>query len=139
MSFSQYQAAAVNTLAGDLDEELNLAVLGLGLTGEAGEVADIIKKIVGHKHPLDADTEKKLLKELGDVLWYIATLCESLGFNLYSVAEENIAKLKARYPEGFSTERSINRFCEHPVPFVGDFGEVSHGCVELQRHTGPHR
>ena len=109
MSFSQYQAAAVNTLAGDLDEELNLAVLGLGLTGEAGEVADIIKKIVGHKHPLDADTEKKLLKELGDVLWYIATLCESLGFNLYSVAEENIAKLKARYPEGFSTERSINR------------------------------
>lgn len=109
MNFSQYQTAAVSTRAKNLDADMNLAVLALGLTGEAGEVADIIKKIVGHKHPMGVEGKQKLLMELGDVMWYIACLSESLGFDMADVAQANIEKLQARYPDGFSTEKSMNR------------------------------
>jgi NTP pyrophosphatase (non-canonical NTP hydrolase) len=78
----------------------------LGLVGESGEVVDLIKKHVYHGHPLDSD---KLLKELGDVLWYVAALATALDVELSEVAAKNIAKLTARYPEGFSSEASMNR------------------------------
>ena len=78
----------------------------LGLTGEAGEVSDIIKKHVFHGHDLDTD---ELIKELGDCAWYIALICTALGVSLDTVLERNIEKLKKRYPEGFSSSASINR------------------------------
>lgn len=77
-----------------------------GLTGEAGEVADLIKKHFGHGHVLDHD---KLKKELGDVMWYLSQLAEQFDLNMEDIAEANITKLKARYPNGFSEEASINR------------------------------
>lgn len=78
----------------------------LGLTGEAGEVADLIKKHFFHGHDLDIDT---LVKEIGDVCWYVALLCTAIGEDMESVMSKNIEKLKTRYPEGFSSEASINR------------------------------
>lgn len=78
----------------------------LGITGEAGEVADMIKKHVFHGHGLDTDA---LVKEIGDVCWYVALLCTAIGVDMASVMEKNIEKLKTRYPEGFSSEASINR------------------------------
>ncbi len=78
----------------------------LGITGEAGEVADMIKKHVFHGHDLDIDS---LVKEIGDVCWYVALLCTAIGVDMASVMEKNIEKLKTRYPEGFSEEASINR------------------------------
>ena len=79
----------------------------LGAADEAGEVAGLIKKHVFHGHPLDT---VKLLKEIGDVLWYLNLLAALCGQDLGDVMEMNIAKLSARYPEGFfSTERSMNR------------------------------
>ena len=84
----------------------SLAWNALGLAGEAGEVADEIKKIVGHGHALDKD---KLAKEIGDVCWYIAALCNDLGINLSDVAQANIDKLWKRYPGGFSQDASRNR------------------------------
>ncbi len=78
----------------------------LGLAGESGEVGDIIKKHLFHGHPLD---EEKLIKELGDVCYYLAWMCNALGTTLSVVMEENINKLRKRYPEGFSEEASINR------------------------------
>jgi len=78
----------------------------LGITGEAGEVADMIKKHVFHGHGLDTDA---LVKEIGDVCWYVALLCTAIGVDMASVMEKNIEKLKTRYPEGFSEEASINR------------------------------
>lgn len=78
----------------------------LGITGEAGEVADMIKKHIFHGHGLDTDA---LVKEIGDVCWYVALLCTAIGVDLASVMEKNIEKLKTRYPEGFSSEASINR------------------------------
>ena len=78
----------------------------LGLTGEAGEVADMVKKYIFHGHDLDIDA---LIKEIGDVCWYIALLCTAIGEDMESVMSKNIEKLKKRYPEGFSSEASINR------------------------------
>jgi NTP pyrophosphatase (non-canonical NTP hydrolase) len=89
-----------------MDPLMRLAVAGLGIAGEAGEVADMIKKHVGHGHPLD---KEKLSKELGDALWYVQEISEVLDIPLEDIAAGNILKLMKRYPEGFSEERSINR------------------------------
>jgi NTP pyrophosphatase (non-canonical NTP hydrolase) len=83
-----------------------LAVWGLGIAGEAGEVADLIKKVIGHGHPMD---KEKLTKELGDVLWYVAALADLHGIPLHVVAKANLEKLAKRYPNGFSQEASRNR------------------------------
>jgi NTP pyrophosphatase (non-canonical NTP hydrolase) len=78
----------------------------LGLCGEAGEVADHFKKWKFHGHAIDMD---KLSSEIGDVMWYVAELCSALDLSLDEVAASNIAKLKLRYGEAFSSEKSINR------------------------------
>lgn len=104
--FDAYQAEARRT-AGKLGEDpKSIAVLALGVAGEAGEVADLIKKHVGHGHVLDRE---KLVKELGDVLWYVAMLADVIGFKLSNIARMNVEKLRARYPDGFDPERSKNR------------------------------
>lgn len=83
----------------------------LGLCGESGEVAEMVKKHVFHGHPFDAEKVKLLVKELGDVLWYLNYMAgQSAGVALSEVMEANIAKLAARYPEGFFTSaRSQHR------------------------------
>lgn len=101
MTPNDYQKTCLRT-AGDA----NLSTLALGIAGEAGEVADLVKKHVGHGHPLDKD---KLAHELGDVLWYVAVLAERLGYPLETIMIMNRDKLRSRYPDGFSSERSINR------------------------------
>lgn len=106
MDFDEYQELSARTRANDLDGKTALAVAALGLAGETGEVADLIKKFLGHGHNLD---RAKLSAELGDVLFYIAWLCSMFDLGLSDVAYENIAKLAARYPDGFSSERSRNR------------------------------
>ena len=104
MNFDEYQVLASRTANdGDLYE---LANYGLGITGEAGEVADIIKKAVFHGHDIPV---KELKKELGDVLWYVSQLARVNGLTLENIAIANIKKLKKRYPDGFSQEASINR------------------------------
>lgn len=106
MTLNEYQELAQRTANKDCSIKSRLIIGGLGICGEAGEVAEHIKKYAGHGHELD---DAKVLKEVGDVLWYCAELAALLGANLEDVAQANIAKLKARYPEGFSSERSINR------------------------------
>lgn len=78
----------------------------LGLFGEGGECADTLKKYLFQGHELDKD---HMIEELGDVLWYCAELAAGLGVTLEEVAQRNIDKLRRRYPDGFSAERSINR------------------------------
>ena len=111
MTADEYQKLASRTLidkpdATYTDDEIMLVWNALGLAGEAGEVADTIKKAVFHRHTLDRD---ELIKELGDVLWYVAALCTKLDVPMSEVMERNIEKLKARYPDGYSSERSKNR------------------------------
>lgn len=76
------------------------------MTGEAGEFADLIKKINFHGHAQDTE---HLIKELGDALWYIALAAQILNVDLESVMQKNIDKLSARYPDGFDEERSKYR------------------------------
>lgn len=78
----------------------------LGLTGEAGEVSDLIKKGIFHEKGIDLE---HLKKELGDCAWYLAMICDACGFTLDDVMQTNIDKLKARYPEGFDTYRANNK------------------------------
>lgn len=100
-TLNQYQVEALRTIgSGDLP------LLALGVAGEAGEIADLVKKELGHGHPRDAE---KMAKEIGDVLWYLAALANEYGYSLSAIATMNIAKLKARYPQGFTVEGSINR------------------------------
>ena len=108
-TLNAYQSEVMRTAASDSTPEMALAVLALGVAGEAGEVADLLKKHLGHGHPLDRD---KAAKELGDVLWYVAALANRLGFSLEEIARLNVAKLRARYPEGFDPARSLNRDSE---------------------------
>jgi len=78
----------------------------LGLAGEAGEVADIIKKGVFHQHGIDRE---KLIKELGDVAWYLAAICTKFNIALEDVLIVNLDKLNKRYPDGYSSEQSQKR------------------------------
>lgn len=107
MKLNEYQILAGRTDHGnEISQDEALKCWALGLTGEAGEVADIIKKHFYHGRPMDKD---KLKKELGDVLWYLSMCARDLGFTLEEVAEANIEKLRKRYPNGFSHEDSRAR------------------------------
>ena len=106
MTGAEYQKLAMTTLNPSLDQKDVLVNAVMGLCGESGEAIDIVKKHLHQGHPLD---KAKLLKELGDIAWYLAEAAYALDTDLDAVFEGNIAKLKARYPEGFDTDRSIHR------------------------------
>ena len=106
MEINEYQLLAMRTLNKELDKKEVLTNSVMGLCGESGEACDIVKKHLFHGHELDREA---LIKELGDVAWYLAEAAEALDIPLEEVLEKNIEKLKKRYPQGFSSERSINR------------------------------
>jgi NTP pyrophosphatase (non-canonical NTP hydrolase) len=106
LNLAEYQVLASVTANKALTSKERMTIACLGLTGEAGELVDMWKKVVGHGHEQDTD---KLAKEAGDVLWYLAEICSALGISLSAVARNNIDKLKRRYPEGFSTQASKAR------------------------------
>ena len=106
MTINEYQKLAMTTLNPALDQRDVLINGVMGLCGEAGEAIDIVKKHLAQGHELDRE---KLIKELGDVAWYLAETAYALDVPLEDVLKRNIDKLKARYPEGFETKRSIER------------------------------
>lgn len=99
-AFDAYQRETERTAAKNGEEGYNtsIAVLALGLCGEAGEVSELIKKYLGHGITFEIS---KLKKELGDVLWYLTRLGAEHGIDLRDIAAANMEKLRARYPEGF--------------------------------------
>lgn len=108
MTVNDYQRKAGRTIPEKVaaDKDAMLVNGALGLCGEAGEVADIVKKFKFQGHDLNT---AKVKDELGDVCWYIAMMATALGVSLEDILEQNILKLMRRYPDGFSAERSINR------------------------------
>ena len=106
MEANKYQELAMVTLNKELTKKDMLINGVMGMNGESGEVIDLVKKHLFHGHDLD---KEKLVKELGDVLWYIAEVCTSLDVNMSEVMDKNIEKLSKRYQNGFSKEASINR------------------------------
>lgn len=104
MDANEYQRLAMRTAGDNEDGYLLNGVMGL--CGEAGEVIDLVKKHLFQGHELDRD---EVVEELGDVLWYCALIAEAVRFPLGQIMQMNIDKLKERFPDGFSKERSINR------------------------------
>jgi NTP pyrophosphatase (non-canonical NTP hydrolase) len=118
MRIDDYQELAGRTLnAGltDAEHRHDLAMVGLGVAGEAGEVADLLKKHLFHGHALDRG---RVIEELGDVLWYCAALASLLHVPLSDVASTNVAKLKRRYPDGFSEQASRERGTAKELPTI---------------------
>lgn len=105
MTLNEYQGLAQRTsnTTKNIDKITNGV---LGLTGEAGECSDIVKKHLYQGHPLDRE---HLAEEVSDCLWYVAEVAMGLGYTLDQIAEINITKLVKRYPNGFESERSLNR------------------------------
>lgn len=101
---NDYQRAAMRTAGPNPEDYLLNGVMGL--CGEAGEVIDLVKKYLHQGHDLD---EHKIAEEVSDCLWYCALIASALDMKLGDIMRMNIDKLKARYPEGFSKERSIHR------------------------------
>ena len=106
MKINEYQQLAMTTLNKNLSKKDVLINGVMGLCGESGEVIDIVKKHLAQGHDLD---KEKIIKELGDVAWYLAEVAYALDVDLETVLKLNIEKLKKRYPEGFDSNKSINR------------------------------
>ena len=106
-TINEYQKAALRTAnKGKLSDTELLTNGVLGLSGESGECADLVKKHLFQGHELDTD---KLANELGDVAWYLAVASYAIGYSLEAVLQMNVDKLKARYPHGFTCEDSLRR------------------------------
>ncbi|HFK1452832.1 TPA: nucleoside triphosphate pyrophosphohydrolase family protein [Bacillus pacificus] len=129
-TFKDFDASVKRTWK-DQDFKDAVSNAALGLTGEAGEVADLIKKAIYHKrgflevHTLLPEEEERALSvqdvkdELSDVLYYVSAMAQEFGFTLEDVAKHNKEKLEKRFPEGFSTEASAQKADKHvPVAFA---------------------
>ena len=101
MTFDDFQREALRTSSAPFPERERPLVQCLGLCGEAGEVADLIKKAAWHGKPMDLD---RLASEMGDTLWYLAALASTCDVDLEEIAHHNVDKLRARYPDGFCAD-----------------------------------
>ena len=106
MLVNDYQEKAMTTLNPSLDKKDVLINSVMGLCGESGEAIDIVKKWLMQGHELD---KEHLIKELGDVAWYLAEAATALDVPLETVLQGNLDKLRQRFPNGFSTEASVHR------------------------------
>lgn len=106
MTINEYQQAALRTANKSLTAIEQLTNGLMGLNGEAGEAIDILKKHLFQGHELDSE---HMAKELGDVAWYLAVSANAIGYDLETVMQMNVEKLKARYPDGFDAEHSLHR------------------------------
>ena len=96
MTFQEYQDEARKTAIYP-NKDNNFIYPTLGLAGEAGEVAEKIKKVIRDGNGIVSEEKKEeITKELGDVLWYVANLAKELGITLEEVAEKNLLKLQSR-------------------------------------------
>ncbi len=100
-----YREEVLKTMNSEANKDLLLMGV-LGLVGESGEVADLIKKNRFQGHTLHT---QQLIKELGDVRWYLEVLCIALGTTITDVEAKNVEKLRARYPNGFTSQLSVVR------------------------------
>ncbi|HSX23813.1 MAG TPA: nucleoside triphosphate pyrophosphohydrolase family protein [Candidatus Saccharimonadales bacterium] len=110
MTFDDYQKKAAVTALFSGDEFMDLLHWTLGVGGEAGEITEKIKKIVRDKDGKVSQADKEdLMKEIGDVLWYLALLAKHLGYSFDDVAAHNLSKLKSRHSRGVIKGSGDNR------------------------------
>jgi NTP pyrophosphatase (non-canonical NTP hydrolase) len=105
MNLKAYQQLCKKTAKKFADPEKEIMTWGLGITGEAGDVAACIKKTFFH----DNDQKTGIRENLGDTLWYMAMICNFFNWNLEEILAENQDKLKKRYPHGFNEKDAGRR------------------------------
>ena len=106
MTLEEYEQLAARTVNPSLTRDQRLLDAAAGLAEEAGEVLGLVRKHLFMGHALD---RARATTELGDALWCLTTVAATLGVSLEDVAAGNIAKLRRRYPNGYSPERSLER------------------------------
>ena len=106
MFVNDYQKEAMTTLNPALDKKDVLINSVMGLCGESGEAIDIVKKWLMQGHEPD---KEHLVRELGDVAWYLAEAATALDVPLETILRGNLDKLQKRYPNGFDTQASVQR------------------------------
>ncbi|HEY8174785.1 MAG TPA: nucleoside triphosphate pyrophosphohydrolase family protein [Gemmatimonadaceae bacterium] len=106
MTLDEYQTAAARTTNTKLSDGERLFDAAAGLAEESGEILGLVRKHVFQSHPLARD---RLQTELGDALWCLAITAQSAGMTLEQIAAANMAKLRTRYPEGYSDSASQDR------------------------------
>lgn len=105
MTGNEYQRLAGRTINTNLTSFQKEYHALHGMVGEVGEIHSLYQKVYqGHEF-----TEEHMKKELGDLLWFIAEYCTVLEWELEEIMQMNIDKLKARFPEGFDSEKSLHR------------------------------
>ena len=108
MKINDYQKAALVTAV--YPEEQRIIYPALGMNGEAGEVADKVKKVIrDNNSAFSEDKLREIAKEVGDVLWYCATMAHDIGYTLEEIAQMNIDKLQSRYERGKISGSGDNR------------------------------
>ena len=126
MEADKYQKLAMTTLNPEIEKKDVLVNAVMGLCAEAGEATDLVKKHLFQGHELK---KEELVKELGDVAWYLAEAATALDVDLSVILEKNIEKLKQRFPKGFDAERSMYRY----------FGSEDRGlCIENPDYPAIH-
>jgi NTP pyrophosphatase (non-canonical NTP hydrolase) len=106
LTLTEYQRLSGRTINASLSVDQRLLDASAGLAEEAGEVLGLVRKHLFMHHDLDT---ARLTTELGDALWCLTAAAGALGLSLEEVAAANLAKLRRRYPEGYSDEASVNR------------------------------
>lgn len=104
MDLKEYQEFCKKTAKKDFNtKEEEICTWGLGISGEAGDVASCIKKTFIHKN----DQNLGIKENLGDTMWYIATICNCMNWDLNQVLDENVKKLSVRFPQGFTNSAAF--------------------------------
>ena len=106
LTLAEYQRLAGRTINASLSTDQRLLDASAGLAEEAGEVLGLVRKHLVMHHDLDA---ARLTTELGDALWCLTAAAGALGVSLEEIAAQNLAKLRRRYPEGYTDDASVNR------------------------------
>lgn len=109
MEISEYQSKSIRTLSfldSTLEDNIHMT---LGLVTEAGEIADVFKKKLAYRKEVDWVNVKE---EIGDLMFYVANICNINGWDLREILQTNINKLMVRYPEKFDSNLALNRNLE---------------------------
>ena len=101
-----FQEEALRCMRNDLPYEAICSNMCMGLAGETGETVDIFKKHIYQGKDLDIND---VIEEIGDILWYIANLCNVNKITMKECMESNVEKLRKRYPNGFSIKDALER------------------------------
>ena len=106
MEIREFQRVSTRTLNKELSKEQQVSNMIFGSNGELGEVTNILKKHLYQGHRID---KQHLAEEIGDTLFYIVNLCTIYNLDVEDILQANVDKLKKRFPNGFESNRSINR------------------------------